>query len=539
MRRSVLAGLFIALCAAASFSQEAAWRPGRSSVQIPVRDGKELAADVHLPPEAGRYPVIVIQTPYGRHHHGAERPGGSMRGLYDTRNYVYVVVDWRGFHGSRSARTPGRRPLGRDGHDVVEWAAAQPWSTGRVGTWGPSALGVVQYETAAERPPHLVCAVPLVASYGHRHDDYYTGGVLREQHVADLDRLGFGVGGAVLRARSPDAAAYRVARGLEKIDRIDVPMLVVTGWFDHGTTRQLETFGELLAAAGPRARAGSRLLVGPWHHTALDAARQGDLGFAGAAGEIERETRRFFDHHLRGEDNDWQTRARVRVWRANEEGWIESAAWPAADAPRRTFHLRSDGSLSVDAPAADEPARRYVDDPARPVPTLGGANLPIGLDVGPRDQARLVDREDVLVYTGALLDEPLRIEGRPEVTVRLRADAVDVDVAVRLCDVLPDGRTMLVADSIQRASRRAGAAPAWLTPGEPVDVTVALPSLGYTLPKGHRLRILVSGTNWPRFERNGHTAAPGFDAATATPAAVEILSGPAHPSRVVIPLAPR
>ena len=547
------------------------WTADRFGVQIPMRDGKSLAADVHLPAKAGRYPAIVVQTPYDRTkvraglaiaQGGLVVGGETISGVADREHYAYVVADWRGFFGSRAAGA-GARPgaLGQDGYDVVEWTAAQAWCDGKVGTWGPSALGVVQFQTAAERPPHLVCSVPLVASYGYRYDDYFADGVLREHHVACLDRLGFGTGARIREARDPSGALYRLARLAERPAAIDVPMLLITGWFDHGTERQIDTFNTLLAEGGPAARAGSRLLIGPWHHTAVDAAAQGDLQFPLAAGEAGLAAVAWFDKWLRGVGNGgWADGERVRFWRINQDGYHRAATWPRPGGVAKTLTLHATGVIDDKPARADEAPRSFLDDPADAVPTLGGANLPLfGLLPGPRDQKPLLARSDVLVYTTDGLVAPIRLEGAATMTVSVRLDAPDTDVAVRLCQVLDDGRAMLLADGIARASYaapggaggapRAGsatgplgaAAPAatrvLLESGEPREVTVRLPPLAVTFPVGARIRLIVSGTNSPRFERNSHTGADAFDAKWAVASKVEILHDAAHPARIVLPLA--
>jgi hypothetical protein len=189
--------------------------------------------------------------------------------------------------------------------------------------------------------------------------------------------------------------------------------------------------------------------------------------------------------------------------------------------------------MDADPPAADEPVRGYVDDPASPVPTVGGANLPAPHVLpGPRDQKPIEGRDDVLVYSTGPIEQPLRLEGTAALSLWLRADRPDVDVAVRLCEVLADGRTMLVADGVQRAQLRHSPRREPLVPGEAVEVTVVLPPLAYTFPKGGRLRLLVAGSNWPRYERNPHTGELHFDPAKSAPAKVEILHDEAHAARL-------
>lgn len=530
------------------------WTSDVLDARIPLRDGGALAADVFLPAKPGRYPAIVVQTPYDRRRLRAGlAPGATLLGeaaaepisnLVDREHYAYVVADWRGFFGSRTtagAARPGS--LGRDGYDVVEWTAAQAWCDGKVGTWGPSALGVVQFQTAVERPPHLVCAVPVVASHGYRYDDYFSDGVLREHHVASLDRLGFGTGRVARDARDPDLPIYRLARAAERTAQIDVPVLMITGWFDHGIARQIDTFHALRASAGPRARAESRLVVGPWHHTAVDQVQQGDVQFPLGAGEAGLAAIVWFDKWLRGVGNGgWRDGERVRHLPVGGEMWLRTAEWPRSGGTERTLTLHGDGTLAFDTARADEPVRAFTDDPAAPVPTVGGANLPLaGLAAGPRDQKPLLARKDVLVYTTEPLLQPLWIEGAPRLSVWIRTDAPDTDVAVRLCAIdalgaagATDGRSILLSDSIARASY---AGP--LEKGVAREVTVRLPPIAATFPVGARLRLIVSGTNSPRFERNDHTGRGGaFDPGRAVPATVEVLHDAAHPARLVVPVAP-
>lgn len=553
LARVVVASVLVAVLVAAlpAGAQDAPWRTDDLDARIPLRDGKSLAADVLLPKAPGRYPAIVVQTPYDRTRSraglaaaqggfsgGESAGGGTTPAVADREHYAYVVADWRGFFGSRGAGPAAPGSLGRDGFDVVEWAAAQPWCDGKVGTWGPSALGVVQFQTAAERPPHLVCAVPLVASYGYRYEDWFESGVLREHHVACLDRLGFGTGRIVRDARDPAGPVYRLARLAERPERIDVPVLMITGWFDHGTARQLETFAALRAQGGPRARAESRLLVGPWHHTAVDLADQGSLQFPIAAGEAGATTMAWFDRWLRGKGiGGFAADEVARVWRVGEDTWTRASEWPVATGAERTYTLHADGRID-DLPAlADEAVRAIYDDPDSPVPTIGGANLPLfGLLPGPRDQKPLLARKDVLVYTTDPLAEPLRIDGAPRVTFHVATDAPDTDVAVRLCHVLADGRTVLLADSIARASWDAGRRVP-LEPGEPREVTVRLPPLAVTFPRGTALRVLVSGTNSPRFERNSHTGSAAYDPKLAVAARVDFLHAPPHAARLSVQLA--
>ncbi|MBM4094470.1 MAG: CocE/NonD family hydrolase, partial [Planctomycetes bacterium] len=314
------------------------WQSNIQDISIPLRDGKSLNADVYLPATEGNYPAVLIQTPYNKAFlrgilgEGKGRGGEVGRGaesdlavLRDREHYAYVVVDWRGFFASKEAADGARKPIrrGLDGYDCVEWIARQPWSNGKVGTWGGSALGRIQFETAAEKPPHLVCAVPLIAPLGQRYEDYYDGGILREAHVNTLDRLGFGVSAIVKQVPNPDALAWTLAkRATYKPESIEVPCLVITGWWDHHPASILSSWEDIRAKGGPQARQ-SKLLVGPWDHVSIGVAKQGDLSFPKAAKASGEAARAFLDYWLRGSDNGWYKAPDSRLWQIGEEQWIE------------------------------------------------------------------------------------------------------------------------------------------------------------------------------------------------------------------------
>jgi len=442
-----------------------------------MRDGKSLAADLFLPEKPGRYPAVLVQTPYGK---ARSSPLGGPAGIRDRDHYAYVVVDWRGFHASRDAAVP-RADRGKDGYDCVEWIAAQPWSDGKVGTYGGSALGMQQFETAVEHPPHLVCCVPMIAAMGQSYDRYYPGGVLLEAHVRSLERLGF-PGMDVVR-RFPDAAApaWGIAeRATYRPAEVKVPCLLITGWWDHYPEAILRTRRDLPDA---------KLLIGPWDHMGVDKPRQGARDFGGAAGAAADAARRFLDHHLRGVEGDgWKGAARVRYWTVGEEGWTDVEEWPGAATEAKAWKWSEE--------------QAYAADPREPVPTLGGANLP-PLPHGPTDHAELEKRKDLLRRT---VPGPLRILGQAEVDVTFTADRPSCDVAAWLCD----GTTHL-ADAVRRATPRA--------PGERCTATVHFPPIAATVKE---LRLYVASSNWPRYERNPHTGGLRWDDAAAQPLRITV-----------------
>ncbi len=510
-------------------------------LRVPVRDGKFLAADLHEGAGEGPWPVILIQTPYGKDRLAAAMPHSSARSwldFWDREHYALVVSDWRGYHASAEAGEGGRPPhRGTDGYDLVEWIAAAPFCDGRVATLGPSALGRAQLRTAAEAPISLICAVPLVCHMGHFYEDFYEGGVLQEAHARAVDALGFSLTGDILANPLPGSEFWRAGAAESRPEALDLPLLFVTGWYDLVTAQTLRFYAEVRAGGGPRARAFSRLLIGPWHHTAIDQARQGDVRFPAAAGAAGEETKRFLDHHVRrirphGDDLP----ALVRWFQMGEDRWLTAPRWPPAGRSEVTLHLHADGALRPEAPRG-ESERRFVSDPEKPVPTLGGANLPLGLRAGPCDQRPLEARDDVVIYTSEALGAPVRLCGGATATLTAVADRLDADLAVRLTDVTPEGKSLLVADSIARASLRAGTGrPAPLVPGVPFEATVHLPPVGHTFLPGHRIRILVAGSNWPRFERNSHTGAGRHVPGESLPAEVGLRHGGDARSCLVLPV---
>lgn len=499
----LIASLLV-LASTAVLAQQPAWQADQRGISIPMRDGQSLSADLYLPPKPGRYPTVLIQTPYKKERMFARMfkaggesgtPQGKALGdaqrqaWVDRQRYAYLVVDWRGFYGSRAAKK-ARYPRGRDGYDSVEWIAKQPWSNGKVGTWGGSALGKIQFDTAVERPPHLVCAVPMIAAIGQDYRQNYRGGVLSEWHVKRLDQLGFGMGAMIKSKRDPKAPLWTWAKRLTyKPQRFEVPMLLITGWWDHYPSLILESFRDICAKAGPRTRQHSKLLIGPWDHMSTGLETQGDLRFAAAVGAHDAAVKRFFARWLlEQKDNGWDAEPRYRWYQIGAKAWRQGEALPK---PLQTaWLLGREGRITRDEAVAG--ARQLVHDPAQPTPTLGGANL--DRNRGPRKQNPLHRRQDVLTYTTPAMTRPLTLIGEISASLVVSASA-DADLHARLAWVHPDGDSYLLSDTAQRLSMARGFAP-----GAKLRVTLRFPATALTLAPGYRLELLVSASNAPRYE---------------------------------------
>ena len=508
-------------------------RQSLTNISIPMRDGKTLAANVLLPGARGAYPCILVQTPYNKDRMGhevgdtgtAEAGRGSEKAwaMFDREHYAYCFVDWRGFFGSKKAMDGVNKRTwkrGQDGFAAAEWCAAQPWCNGKVGTWGGSALGKQQFDTAAEQPPHLVCAVPLIAYQGTRYESYYEGGVALAAHINTLDRLGFGVGTAVRKAALPGLLWDAIRSRTYTPSKIMVPCLLISGWWDNFPGGVIEQYNDLCASGGPAAKQYTRLIMGPWVHTAIDIASQGDLLFPDADGYSTKIALRFFDYFLRGlTNNGYASAPRVHAYQCGER-WVTDDSWQKLCGTPKQFGLSPDGVIG--GSAAGE--RTFTYNPLAASPTIGGKNLP-PLTNGPRDVSALEKRADVLVYATKIISAPLRMRGDAVLALSVRCDRPDADLHVRLVDRAPDGKAYLVNETIQRLKLRDGKNVRLLKPGEKVDVTLNFSPHAYTWAKGHQLALIITGGNSPRYERNTHTGGDHWSESDAVPAVITILHG--------------
>lgn len=508
---------------------EAPWLPELKDQRIPMRDGKWLAANVLLPKARGKYPCVLVQTPYNKDRMGREygdntsevgRGSEKAFSMFDRENYAYVFVDWRGFYGSRAA-TQGvsRVKRGLDGYDCVEWCAAQLWCDGKVGTWGGSALGKQQFDTAAEQPPHLVCAAPLIAFQGNRYESYYEGGVLLEHHVKSLDQLGFGVGGTVTAARTPDKAIWKIVRNQSYApEKITVPCLLISGWWDNYPREILEQYADLVSKGGEAARKHTRLVMGPWSHTQIDVARQGDLEFKAADGYSTKITMQFFDYFLRGKtDNGYDKLARIHAFQCHA-GWVSGESWDKLAGKPQARWLDSEGRIGTTEPVMSRegpaPSRSFKYDPRKASPSIGGQNLP-PLTHGPKNVTEIEKRQDVVVYATAALESPLVVRGEVVLKVRAWSNRADFDVHARLVDTNDKGESFLVGETIIRAKLRDGKTVQPVKAGDPVELTLRFAPHAYTWQKGHKLKLILTGGSTPRFERNTHSGADAWDESVA------------------------
>ncbi|MFO7878674.1 MAG: CocE/NonD family hydrolase [Bacteroidota bacterium] len=516
-----------------------------AEVNIPMRDGDSLAADVYIPEPAMERPTILVQTPYNKFFYRYNLPVGFGTNP-DTLMYNFVIMDWRGFYASSDA-AGGESTRGEDGYDAIEWISQQAWSDGSVGTWGASALGNVQFMTAEEQHPAHVCAVPMVASPEFNYQMYYPNGVYREEYVEQLDGLGFGMSGWLEAHPYHDWLWTYVEDSTWAPEDIHIPMLMIGGWYDHATEWLLKYFNGIRTHSPDSIAAQHKLMMGPWAHgspgqQALGSLNQGALEFPGAEDASDGYAKSFFDYYLLHAYNGWPYRPVVKYFQMGESQWHASDNWPP---PSDLFtdhflYLHADGGLSQSMPAAGDTCSSYLYDPRDPSPTIGGPTLHADLLQGPYDQAPVVEsRDDIIIFDTGILDNPLHMAGKVSVKLYVSSNRTDTDFAVRLCDVYPDGRSMLLADGIFRMRFRNGFSTtdtSLITPGEIYPVVITLPDVAQTFPAGHRIRLDITSSNHPRYHRNINNGGPLYESGDTLTALNKVYHNEAYSSHLRLPI---
>ena len=528
-----------------SFLPETSTFRGETAL-IPMRDGKSLAADIYVPKHAGKYPVVLVQTPYNRklvRRHWTGEADDGANPLFTDTNYAFVVTDWRGRYESKAAAGAEPANLVNDGFDTVGWVVAQPWSNGRVGTWGASALGRVQYMTARGHPEGLVCAVPIVMPLNLDYDIYFPSGVLWAEFADMLTRLGFSPNLRQLLIAHPLRDQYWNALPAARETRaedFEIPMLIIGGWYDIYADSVISAFQQVHAHGGPAAKAHSKLIMGPWVH-AGDVARTGDLEFPAANHYGIGQAHAFFDRWLRNQPNDFDRRAPITYFQMGSGDWRTTSEWPPRGANRenaRELYLRTDKSLATAKATAKAEPLGFTFDPTNPVPTVGGHVLAPELHSGPRDQREKVEgRPDVLVFTGSSLSKPLEIAGKVRARLYVSSDRTDTDIAILLTDVYPDGRSMLIGEGIRHMRlRNSLEKEELLTPGEIYPVTIEIPETALTFQPGHRIRVIVTSSDSPKFAVNWNDGGPMYSNGPGVKAANRIYMDQSHPSNITLPV---
>lgn len=570
-------------------------------VSATMRDGVVLRANVFSPDDGGegRYPVLLMRLPYGKDFPLGSSLLNPVQVV--RRGYIVVVQDVRGAFTSEGEFDPMRNE-GADGADTIEWAAKLPGANGIVGMFGGSYMGFTQWAAARAGSPALGAMIPLITwadpnegvfsrkgvyelgleaawllqrgldvlsrrnrgnpigqgkafqAMAHEFDQLVESGYAEVplQHFGPLARLDLDQPATEGLARREDLAYQDPARVAPAYTAARIPMLHIGGWYDIFLNGTIRNFNAMRA----NGNADQYLVIGPWSHSSF-TPNVGDLDFGVGAGAALIDLKidlvnlhiQFFDHFLKGAANGFTQWPIVKYFMMGANLWRTSDVWPPANVRLEPWYLHSDGHaqtangdglLSAERPA-DEPADVYIYDPANPAPTIGGATLMHpSFRAGALDQQSVEAREDVLVFTSAPVEQPLALAGSVTATLYVATDGPDTDFVARLVDVYPDGRAMSLTDGVTRLRYRDGlASPAGpAQAGHIYEISVDLWATAVTFLPGHRLRLDVTSSNFPRWERNPNTGEDPSRTITWRTARQTVLHDAEHPSHVLLPVLP-
>lgn len=507
-------------------------------VSIPMRDGKSLAADIYIPAGCTSCPSILIQTPYNKNLFRNGLPLGILQNL-NSSNYSWVVVDWRGFYGS-SAAAVAQPDRGQDGYDVIEWISAQNWSNQKIGTWGASALGVIQYQTMKEQHPNHICAVPIVADPQTYYGGYFYGGVLEKSRLAQLDALGYGLSTTVLANPYYSNLWQFTEQNSWYPSSIQIPTLQIGGWYDHNIDNMIKWYTATRTSAEQSVRNKQWLLVGPWVHGGTGSAyvgsgTQGELSYPNAAFRSDQMALEFFDYHLRNANTTWPSTPMITYYETGKDTWNSSSASSIANTNTTELNLNSNGVLSLENGLG---TTNFTVNPRNPSPTIGGPTLSSSLSQGPYDQSSLDNRNDLQTFETGVLANDFSISGKVKLTVYVESTQADGDIVLRLVDLYPDGRNMLITDGIKRMRFRNGyrqTDESFLSAGQVVPVEVDLPFTNYTWKSGHKIKIYVSGNSALRWDVNLQNGGTMYVAGDTNTALITVHHNAQYPSKINLP----
>ena len=584
-RNALLASIFFAaVCTRAADQYSVIYE---HNVPVTMRDGVVLRADVYRPKADGKFPVLLQRTPY-------DKNGGFAFGLQGAaRGYVVIIQDSRGRYASQGEWYTFKHESD-DGYDTVEWAAALPYSDGRVGMFGGSYVGATQMLAAIAHPPHLAGICPIVTASNYHANWTYQGGAFEQwfneswtgglaqntlnRNVVDASNAIQGMETLPLTSfplfnfggtsGAPDSLADLAPYFLdwlahpnydgywkqwsieEHYGDIQVPALTVAAWYDIFQGGSLRNYLGMKEHAGSEAaRKGQHLLVVIGGHAGF-GRKIGDVDFGPAAAQFDENATvlGWYDYLFKGVQNEFAGKP-VKIFVMGKNEWREEDEWPLARAQSTKYFLhssgkanslRGDGALSATAPRSEK-TDEYVYDPANPVPTIGGPLCcdPRHLPAGPRDQRPAEARDDVLVYSTPPFAQDTEITGPVSLELYAKSSAVDTDFTAKLVDVWPDGFAQNLTEGILRARyRNSQEKPELINPGEIYKFDIDVWSTSNVFLKGHKLRLEVSSSNFPRFDRNLNTGGDNETGQKCVSATNTIYHDADHPSVLILPVVP-
>lgn len=537
-------------------------------VAVKMRDGTGLYADVYRPKGRGTYPVVVTRTPYSK---DADRFVERAR-YFASAGYAYVIQDLRGRGHSEGEFYPFFNEAS-DGYDTLTWAAKQSWSTGALGTIGASYGAWTQWLCAAANPPNLVTMISEAAPPDFFQCLPYQNGVLSlsmlswlvqldgksDQDISSIDW------DELLKQRPLTSLDARCGRRIQawqdwlqhdsedeywaqiafnrRLDRVSLPVFHISGWYDDVLIGALLNYMGMVSARNG-ASAFQKLLIGPWPHRINTTSRFGSIDF-GKNGIIDLfdVQRRWFDYWLQHRSGDILKEPPVRFYVMGSNTWKDDTSWPPTALALTPLYLHSrgnantlkgDGTLDAQLPGT-EPADEYIYDPESPVPFLQEPGwLQLG---GPDDYGTVERREDVLVYSTGPLEEDIQVIGPLIVRLFASSSAVDTDFTAKVLDAMPNGYVMRLNDGIIRARFRCSLdRPTPISPGVVYEYTVNCWATGYVFKKGHRIRLELSSSAFPKFDPNPNTGKPIATETSCIKAVQRVFHTREYPSHLLLPV---
>lgn len=509
--KKILLCLFvsIALVSAVAMSETAI----KETYLVPMRDGVRLSTDVYRPNDASAHPVILYRTPYDK---ASDHLSDTIVGLLNIWGYAFIAQDCRGRFASEGVDsvffTDGWGAL-RDGYDTIEWVSHQPWCNGKVAIVGGSATGITSYRAAGSLHPNLKCVIAIVAPSDFYHQVVYPGGEFRKEICENWIR---DQGSDYMIDFFMQFPYYTDMWDMMNLHTrtamMTVPILHVGGWYDCFSDGTVQAFQDLRR----QPQAGTqKLLMGPWKHGSSfgENVPVGGITYPSSNYDLVSYVLQWLDYWMRDVQNGVLNRPDVIYYlmgdpaKTDEGGcqWLSDNFWPPDSAQDAHFYFDGTGRLAPERPTTVWRID-YDYDPLNPVPTVGGNNLTIA--AGPFDQRVIGSRNDILSFTMDVNAAPIRVEGVVQANLTVQSNRPDTDFTLKLIDVYPDGREMLVTDGIARARFRHGyheSKVALLDPAEPVVVSIKLPPTAIVFNTGHKIKVCVSSSNYPRFEVNPNT----------------------------------
>jgi putative CocE/NonD family hydrolase len=539
------------------------------NAMIPMRDGTRLAANIYKPNNEGAFPVILKRTPYGK---PGEQWGEAKR--YIAAGFAMVIQDCRGRGDSEGDWDPFRFDPD-DGFDTQEWVSAQSWCNGKIGTSGGSYVGWTQWASVTKGSPYLKTMVPVVP-FGNVFDELaYDGGAYQ---LALFMGWGAAVGGVAMGPEDLGKAYeflplrkfgdqfnpkvtylndwvhhhqyddYWKRRGMRyEFSKVKVPVLNIGGWYDIFSKTTIDLVDQVRASSEDKlARRNQFVVMGPWAH-GPGGRKTGQLDFGESArfdlGQLQMKWFQFWLQDKETGVEDWPSYylfvMGLNQWRAENEWPLKRTQWTSfylhSDGEAGT--VNSDGLLNTEMPRI-ESSDVYTYHGDNPVPTTGGNNL-VGAPIGPMDQTEVEKRPDVLTYTTAPLEAPIEVTGPVKMTLFAASSARDTDFTAKLVDVHPDGKAYNLCDGIVRARFRDGMDQAkFIEPGSIVEYELDLWVTSNVFLEGHRIRLEVSSSNFPRYDRNPNSGLPFGTDVELLPAHQTIYHDADHPSHLTLPVIP-